>query len=90
MPEEGLQQADVEGIRQSVDRAIEAAVSDLRKIESASQGMLHAATVEQQQLCRGSPSAGHHKVCDSACAETCLCTGSSCVVASSALFHHKS
>jgi two-component system sensor histidine kinase DegS len=50
MPTEGLRPSDVDGVRQNIDRAIEAALSSLRKIETAAQQRLHEATVERQQL----------------------------------------
>ena len=50
MPTEGLSTADVESIRQDIDKAIDAALSGLRKIETGAQQRLHEATVERQQL----------------------------------------
>lgn len=50
MHAEGLQRADVDAIRAEVERAIELALVNLRKIDASAQQRLREATIEQQQL----------------------------------------
>jgi two-component system sensor histidine kinase DegS len=50
MPTEGLSNADVDAIRQNIDKALDASLSGLRKIETSTQQRLHEATVERQRL----------------------------------------
>src|SRR5438552_4560970 len=50
MPTEGLQPSDVDSVRHEVERAIEEALANLRRLEMLAQQRLREATVEQQQL----------------------------------------
>src|SRR5689334_17437537 len=52
MPTEGLQPSDVDSVRQEVERAIEEALANLRRLELVTQQRLRDATVEQEQLDR--------------------------------------
>ncbi|MFL5733364.1 MAG: sensor histidine kinase [Chloroflexia bacterium] len=50
MPTEGLRRSDVDSARHEVEQSIEGSLTNLRRLEAATQQRLREATIEQQQL----------------------------------------